>query len=93
MSGCSSASAVAVYSSRSSALASGAARPSGRISQQPVLEAVPDRPAQAAGERTVRLGGVGERSFLRQQLLDAGVVRLNHVWGDYIIDHPKSAAL
>ena len=38
----------------------GARCPSGRISSQPVLEAIAGGAAQAAAQRAVRLGGVGE---------------------------------
>ena len=60
---------------------------------QPVLEAVAARPAQAAGEGAVGLGGVGHRVLPGEQLLDAGVVGLDHVKSPIIIDRTKSAAL
>ena len=42
--------------------------PLGQDLAQPVLEAVADRGAQAAGERAVRFGGVGQRALVAEQL-------------------------
>jgi len=52
--------------------------PLGQDLAQPVLEAVAARATQATGQRAVRLGRVGVRARLRQQLLDVGVVGLIH---------------
>jgi hypothetical protein len=41
----------------------------------------------------MRLGGVGQRVFLREHVLRVGVVRLHHVKRLIIIDPAKAAAI